>query len=149
MDNKDMAPRGAELRKVRLAECAEAPAMKGLAHKISDADALFAALLLCKGKATALAMTPPAIKAYVREVYKDAPTRLQRDICFSLVRSIKETQGRTQATASRRGQAVAGNYALGIGGGSGRRHTLAAQESSCPPVVVRPGTRVRINNTLA
>ena len=150
IQNKAMAPRGAELKKVQLAACAEAPAMKGLAHKATDADALFTALLLCKGKAAALAMTPPEVKAYAREAYADAPTRLQRDICFSLVRSIKEAQGKTQAAASRRGQAVAGNYGLGISGGAGRRHTLAAQESSgCPAVIVRHGNRVRINRELA
>ena len=149
IQKKDVAPRGLELKKVQLAACAEAPAMKGLAHKTSDAAALFAALCLCKGKAAALAMTPPEVKAYVREAYADAPTRLQRDICFSLVRSIKETRGQAQAAASKRGQAIAGDYGLGISGGSGRRHTLAAQEASCPAVVVRHGNRVRINGNLA
>ena len=147
---KAIAPRGLELKKVQLAACAEAPAMKGLAYKTSDSAALFAAMLLCKGKAAALAMTPPEVKAYVREAYADAPTRLQRDICFSLVRSIKETRGQAQAAASRRGQAIAGDYGLGISGGCGKRHTLIAQESgSCPPVVIRHGTRVRINAELA
>ena len=147
-----MAPRGLELKKVRLVACAEAPAMKGLAFKTSDSAALFAALCLCKGKAAVLAMTPPEVKAYVREAYADAPTRLQRDICFSLVRSIKETRGQAQAAASKRGQTVAGDYGLGISGGHGKRHTLAGQESDgrCPSaVVVRQGNRVRINGTIA